>query len=76
MTLTIRTYVANKSVHNTATYILSNGVGIYHYKGKEYTESQFKSSFPIYGKIVSEKTFPKGLNPDKRKNYLNDDVCY
>lgn len=65
--LTVVQYVANKQERNKAVYRYHNGVGVYIYKGKEYTDKEFEELLPITPKIIKQGEYYKGENVDKSK---------
>ena len=72
--LTYSEYCKNKYIKASLGWMNNH----YIYNGKLYTPHEIDKMFPTNGRLVSTESVVKykGINPDKRFNYLQDGKSY
>lgn len=71
--ITLKNYLHNVSVRKNAAYI-SGDVKSWLVNGKLYTNEELNIAFPIDETIIPKKF--KGINPDLKKNFVNNHKSY
>lgn len=73
-TLTYSQYCKNKDIKASLGWMN----GQYIYKGKLYSPQEIDVMFPTKGRLVNanDRTAFKGLNNDKKKNFIHDEKAY
>jgi hypothetical protein len=69
----LKDYLHNVSVRRNAAYI-SGDVKSWLANGKFYTNEEFDKAFPINVPIMPKKF--KGINPDLKRNFVNNHKSY
>ena len=74
MKITYSEYCRNKTARQNAGY----SAGFYFINGEKLTEAEVDKKYPINGQLIpaSDLKKIKGVNPDKRKNFLKDEKSY